>query len=84
MWWPKLNHVQESCQLVAGPDPQVPTTNTKIPDGPWQFCSCGSTGSIAKWPKYYCCYRLLHRFFEAGLLRSRKTDKKVEFLDTVL
>ena len=44
VWWPRLDQdvenmckTCESCQLVAGPDPPVPITNTKMPDGPWQF-----------------------------------------------
>ena len=47
VWWPRLDQDVEgicksceSCQLVAGPDLPVPITTTKMPDGPWQFCSC--------------------------------------------
>ena len=44
VWWPRLDENVEGkckscepCQLVAGPESPVPTTTTKMPDGPWQF-----------------------------------------------
>lgn len=46
VWRPRLDEDVEgicksceSCQLVAGPDAPVRITATKMPDGPWQFCS---------------------------------------------
>ena len=36
----------ESCQLLAGPEHPVPITPTKMPDGPWQFCSCDLLGPL--------------------------------------
>ena len=53
VWWPKLDQNVEGkckscepCQLVAGPEPPVPITPTKMPDGPWQFCSCDFLGPL--------------------------------------
>ena len=41
MWWLRsdqdLEGICESCQLVPGPDPPVPITTTKMPDGPWKI-----------------------------------------------
>ena len=90
VWWPKMDQdvetmckTCESCQLVAGPDPPVPITNTKMPDGPWQFCSCDLLGPLPNGQSIIVVIDYHSRFFEAGLLRSTKTDKVVEFLDTI-
>ena len=57
VWWPRLDQDVEgicksceSCQLVAGPEPPVPITPTKMPDGPWQFCSCDLLGPLPDGP----------------------------------
>ena len=85
--WPRLDQDVEgicksceSCQLVAGPDPPVPTTTTKMPDGPWLFCSCDLLGPL---PDGCSVIVVIDYYIEAGSLKSTKTDKVVEFLDTI-
>ena len=80
MWWPRLDQdvegickSYESCQLVAGPQPLVPIKPKKIPDSPWQFCRCDLPGPLPDG----CSVIIVidySRFFEAGLLKSTKTE----------
>ena len=90
VWWPRLDQDVEgtwksceSCQLVAGPEPPVPLTPTKMPDGPWQFCSCDLLGPLPDARSVIVVIDYYSRFFKAGLLKSTKTDKVVEFLDII-
>ena len=90
VWWPRLDQDVEgicksceSCQLLAGPEPPVSITPTKMPDGPWQFCSCDLLGPLPDGRSVIVVIDYYSRFFEAGLLKSTKTDKVVEFLDTI-
>ena len=90
VWWPRLDQNVEGkckscepCQLVAGPESPVPTTPTKMPDGPWQFCSCDLLDPLPDGRSVIVVIDYYSRFFEIGLLKSTKTDKVVEFLGTI-
>jgi len=68
-----------SCQLVGSSVPPSSITPTKLPDGPWKFCSVDLFGlpdgrSIIIIIDYYS------RLFEAGFLSNTKTSKVVSFL----
>ena len=41
VWWPRLDeNVEGKCKSWELCQLPVTTTPTKMPDGPWQFCSC--------------------------------------------
>lgn len=90
VWWPTLDKEVESlcktcepCQLVSGRDPPPPIVTTRMPDGPWQMCSTDLLGPLPDGRSIIVVVDYYSRFFEAGLLRSTKADKVIEFLDTI-
>ena len=48
-----------------------------------KFCSCDLLGPLPDGRSVIVVIDYYSRFFEAGLLKSTKTDKVVEFLDTI-
>ena len=72
----------EPCQLVARPEPLVPITPTLMPDGPWQFCSCDLPCPLPDGRSVIVIIDYYSRFFEVRLLKSTKTEKGFEFVDT--
>ena len=90
VWWPGIDRDAEvlcrqcfSCQLVGTNGPSVPITPTKMPSGPWQFCSMDLVGPLPDGRSIVVVIDYFSRLFEFSFLRSTKADKVVSFLEGV-
>ena len=90
VWWPGIDKQAEShcrqcidCMSVAKPDPPQPVSMTKFPDKPWSFLSADLMGPLPNGQSIIVLVDYYSRYFECAFLTSTKSEKIVEFLDTI-
>ena len=90
VWWPGMDKEAEilcrqclSCQLVSQSDPPTPIVPTKMPDGPWKFCSVDLLGPLPDGRSVVVIVDYFSRLFEAKFLKSTKAEKVIMFLEDV-
>lgn len=84
VWWTGIHRDAEKLcrqclpyQLMSNSDPSVPITPTKLPDGPWKFCSVDLLGPLPDGRSPVVIVDYHSRPFEASLLSSAKSEKTV-------
>jgi len=90
VWWPGMDKEVEafcrqcmSCQLVSNSDPPAPIIPTKMPDGPWRFCSIDLLGPLPDGRSVVVIVDYFSRTFEFSFLKSVKAEKIILFLERV-
>lgn len=90
VWWPGIDKEAEvlcrqclPCQLVNNNDPPTPINPTKLPQGPWRFCSIDLLGPLPDGRSVVVIIDYYSRLFETSFLRSTKTEKVIAFLESI-
>lgn len=61
----------------------MPITPTRMPSGPWKFCSIDLLRPLPDGRSVVVLVDYCSRLFETSFLRSTKTDKFISFLEEV-
>ena len=90
VWWPGIDKQAENyckscidCMTVSQPDPPRPVSMTKFPDKPWSFLATDILGPLPTGQSIIVLIDYYSRYFECAFLSSTKSEKVIEFLDTV-
>lgn len=90
VWWPGVDKDAESfcrrcidCMTVSQPDPPHRVSMTKFPEKPWSYLSTDLLGPLPNGQSIIVLVDYYSRFFECAFLTSTKTEKIIEFMDTV-
>lgn len=90
VWWPRMDRQVENycrqcidCMTFAQPNPPSPVSMTKFPEKGWSYLSADLLGPLPNGQSIIVMIDYYSRFFECAFLNSTKSEKVIEFMDTV-